>query len=100
MIDLPTLVSVGALMGAALSLWKAYNNRKDAAMDEGKRRKEQETLQLDLAAAKARIAELERKSQTADTDMAVIKSDVKHILTALDKIEAKLDAIAPPTVRE
>lgn len=91
--------TVVAIFGAGLSLWKLMKAQRGATVEEGKRMREQEQLQRDLAEAKAKIAELERRSQTADTDMAVIKSDVKHILTSLSKIEEKLDAIAPPTVQ-
>ena len=75
------LVGVSAIIGF-------FSNRKAAAVLEGKRQKELEQLEKDVMAAHEKIRQLEEAGKCTDGDIRELKTDMKHVIAALERIEA------------
>ena len=60
-------------------------------MEEGKRQQIVEQLRCDLERAHVKIRDLETRLNSASGDMRELKTDVKHILAAIQSMESKLD---------
>jgi len=67
-----------------------FNTRKAAAVAEGKRQQELEQLERDVKAAHEKIRELEAAGKCTDGDIRELKTDMKHVLDALSRIEERL----------
>lgn len=90
-IDLQTLVSLGSLLGVSIAVYRIYKMKEAAMKAEGIQQQRQTTLESDLLLAKAKITDLEARLRTTDCGVASIQTDIKHIVSALSRIEQKLD---------
>lgn len=87
---------VGGLIGclAGLVAILAYGqNKKDAAMAEGRRRAEIEQLRKDIEAVECRVDRIEDKMGASDVDLAEIKTDLRHVLADIAKLFDKIDEL-------
>jgi 5-bromo-4-chloroindolyl phosphate hydrolysis protein len=94
-ITIPMLAALAGIAGFILAYMKfGYDRRiteKEAEVKEGVHRREHEQLKTDLAEANAKIVDLMVKVQRNEVDSAEIKTDVKHILAALNDLTRKID---------
>ena len=80
-----------SLVVGILAISKFYADRRDRAVEEGKMQGEIAQLRRDIDAAYSKMREMETAARCADVDIASIQSDIKHILSALVRIENKLE---------
>jgi hypothetical protein len=78
-----------------IAISRFYSDRRDRAVEEGKMKGEIAQLRKDLDSANLNIRGLESNARCVDIDLAEVKSDVKHILDALERIERKLESVNP-----
>jgi uncharacterized protein YlxW (UPF0749 family) len=64
--------------------------RKKAAMDEGRRLADIGQLRKDLDRAFEKVHALEASRSCTDIDIAELKTDMKHVIAALERIENRL----------
>ena len=74
-----------------IAISRFYSDRRDRAVEEGKMKGEIVQLRKDLDAAYIKMRDLETNARCVDIDLAEVKSDVKHIIDALDRIERRLE---------
>jgi len=93
------IASMVALIVSVLAIVTFIVARRKTAIEEGKHIQTVEQLQKDLERAYAKIRLLEDVSHERDVMTGEIKADVKHLLEAVKRIEAKLDGhiIGMPT---
>jgi len=90
-IDLSVLVNLGSLLGICLALYKVFKVKEAAMKADGAHVQQQVQLQSDVSGLKVKISELEVRVHQNDTDSSGYRTDIKHILDALSRIEDKLD---------
>jgi len=87
-----TLVIAGISALASLTAIATFlGKQRRVAMEEGKRQQILFDLRKDLDRAQKDIRELEDRLSNASGDMRELKSDVKHILDAIENMSKKLD---------
>jgi uncharacterized protein YhaN len=87
-----TLVIAGISGLASLTAIATFlGKQRRVAMEEGKRQQVILDLRKDLDRAQKDIRELEDRLSGASGDMRELKSDVKHILDAIENMSKKLD---------
>jgi len=91
MIDVTTLLPWLSLALGVIAIYKFAESKRERAMQEGRRQQEIEQLRKDLTNAHDKIRDLEKETRCFDLDLTEVKSDVKHILSVLEKIERKLE---------
>jgi hypothetical protein len=91
MTDLALIVAVTALIGNVLSFIRFGSFARDKAIEEGRRHETMEQLRRDLVAAHDKIRILEKGHGEMEGDIIEIKSDLKHIIKAIERLEKKLD---------
>jgi uncharacterized protein YhaN len=84
-------ISVISALASLTAIATFLGKRRRAAMEEGKRQQIVEQLRCDLDHAQADLRDLERRLSGASGDMRELKSDVKHILEAIESMASKLD---------
>jgi predicted nucleic acid-binding Zn-ribbon protein len=88
----PTLIiAIASGLASLAAIATFLGNRRRAAMEEGKRQQIMEQMRQDLEHAREKIRDIEGKFSVADGDMRELKTDVKHILNAIERLEGKLD---------
>jgi archaellum component FlaC len=80
-----------SLAVGVIAISRFYFDRWDRAVEEGKMRGEIEQLRKDIDSAYAKMRDMENVARCVDVDIASIQSDIKHILSALVRIENKLE---------
>jgi hypothetical protein len=80
-----------SIVVGVIAILKFYADRRDRAVEEGKMKGEIAQLRKDIDAAYINIRSLEANARCVDIDLTEVKSDVKHILDALVRIERKLE---------
>ena len=60
-------------------------------MAEGAQKQTLAQVRLDLERAREKIADLEVRLREADGNLREIMSDIKHLISAVDKMSEKLD---------
>ena len=94
MIDLTAFVQLMPIISIVVGLIAIigfFNTRKAAAVAEGKRQQELAQLEKDVTAAHDRIRQLEEAGRCTEGDIRELKTDVKHIIDSLARIEAGLN---------
>lgn len=91
MIAFNNIASVTAFLVSVTAIVAFLVSRKKAAIEEGKQLKEVEQLRADLDRAHEKIRDLTIKVHAGDVSLASIGTDVKNLLEATKRIEAKLD---------
>ena len=86
-----TLLPWLSLVVGLIAITRFYFDRWDRAVEEGKMQNEFTQLRKDLDACHLKIRDMENDARMVDIDLAEVKSDVKHILAALGRIEDKLE---------
>lgn len=87
-----TLVIAGISALASLTAIVTFlGNRRKLAMEEGARQQIIKQIRCDLDRAYTKIHDSEGKFSEAAGDMRELKTDVKHILTAIVALGEKLD---------
>jgi hypothetical protein len=80
-----------ALVVSILAIVTFLATRRKTAIEEGKHLKTVEQLGKDLNNGHAKIRQLETVSHEQDVTIAEIKSDLKYLVGAVNRIEGKLD---------
>lgn len=83
-----TVVAILVGLSALVTFW---TTRRRAVLEEGKKAQEVEQLKRDLDRAHEKIRQIEIKLTSAEGDMRELKTDVKHILAAINRLEQKID---------
>ena len=91
MMDITLVLPWLSLALGAIAIYKFAESKRINAMQEGRRQQEVEQLRKDLTSAHDKIRDLEKEHRCFDIDLAEVKSDVKHILVLLEKIEKRLE---------
>jgi hypothetical protein len=92
MMDIGIVLPWLSIAVGIIAISRFYSDRRDRAVEEGKMKGEIAQLRKDLDAAYINIRGLETNARCVDIDLAEVKSDVKHILDALERIERKLES--------
>lgn len=80
-----------SIMMALIAIVKFFDLRRQTVLDEGRRHEVIEQLRRDLDHAYEKVHSLEGDSKKMDRLMAEMKTDIKHILTAIQEIKEKLE---------
>jgi len=88
----PTLIIAGiSALTSLIAVLTFLGNRRRAAMEEGARQQIIKQIRCDLDQAYAKIHDIETNLSTASGDMRELKTDVRHILNAIERLESKID---------
>jgi hypothetical protein len=90
MTDPTALLPWFSIIIGLITIYGFYNQRRAYIMDQGKRQADISQLRRDMDAAYAKIEVLEKASSCTDVDLAELRTDMKHVLGALERIERKL----------
>jgi len=82
-----------SLILGLIAIYGFYNQRRINAMDQGKKQADIAQLRKDIDHAFDKLHLLEETSKCTDIDLAELKTDMKHVLGALERIERKLEAV-------
>lgn len=93
-VDLSTLVSVGAIFAAIVAFWQFRQQRKEIAVQEGKSKEQQATLQKKVEEAVRKIEKLEDRAHCTDIDISEIKRDIKYIAEIVGELKELYQAQA------
>jgi hypothetical protein len=89
--DIVVMLPWISLAVGIIAISRFYSDRRDRAVEEGKMKGEIVQLRKDLDAAYVKMRDLETNARCVDIDLAEVKSDVKHIIDALERIERRLE---------
>ena len=98
-INLEIVLTVLSIIAAVVALAGYWHQRRALIMSEGKAAARIEGLIAEVGAQKSKVAALEAKSHCVDVDLADIRADLKYLVETVKEIKAKIDEIAPPTVK-
>ena len=98
-INLEIVLTVLSIIAAVVALAGYWHQRRALIMSEGKAAARIEGLIADVSAQKQKILDIEAKAHCFDMDNAEKEKDIKYLVEAVKRIEARLDLIAPPTVK-
>lgn len=70
-----------------------FGTRRAAAVADGKRQEQFDQVRRELDRAMEKIHILETRMSDGDLSVAEIKTDIKHVLFALARLEKKIDAM-------
>jgi len=85
------IASLLALLVSAIAIIGFVVARRKSAIEEGKHLETVQQIKRDLDHAYDKIHDLEKAFNERDVALAGIKADVKNVLDAVRRIEAKLD---------
>jgi len=85
------IVPVISILASLAVITTFLGTRRRAVMEEGRRQQEMDQLKLDVARAWSRVQELEIKLHTSDMSVREIVTHIQHVLTAIERLEGKLD---------
>jgi len=88
---LAAVTSTVALIVSILGIITFGIERRKEAVKEGMHLQEVKQFKEDLARAHEKIRALQEKMQDREVTLAELSRDVKHIVEAVQRIEAKLD---------
>lgn len=75
-----------------IAIYGFYNQRRAYAMEQGKKQADITQLRRDLDHAFEKIHSLEESGRCTDIDLAELRTDMKHVISSLERIEKKLEA--------
>ena len=81
---------VGFLVGIS-TLITFVSNRRKSAVEEGKRLACMEEIRRDLDHAYEKIHSLEKNEKETDKVLTEMRTDIKHILRALENVQSSLE---------
>jgi len=90
MSDLDKLLPWLSIIGTAIAIYAFLNQRRNNAVEQGKKQQEIEQLKKDLREAFEKLRILEKASSCTDVSIEGLKKDVKYIVMMIEKIEAML----------
>ena len=76
---------------ALIAILRFSDYKRQGAVTEGKKCAEMEQLKRDIASAHDKVRDLEREHRGFDIEIVEMKSDIKHILQSITKIEKMLE---------
>jgi hypothetical protein len=92
MIDISSVLPLISFIIGLIAIYGFYNQRRQTAMDQGKKQADILQLRKDIDHAFDKIQVLEKSGACTDKDLAELRTDMKHVLTALERIERKLES--------
>jgi hypothetical protein len=91
-VSIETIGTIIAIIVGLLGILSFGGNLWTKAKREGAAMKEIEQIKKDVSAAHRRIEKLEKDQACSHDDLVELKTDVKHILAAITRLEEKADA--------
>lgn len=89
---------ISMLAGAsAVAGW--WHQRKKSIAAEGRAVSKIEQLVAKVDTQERKLSDLEIKAHCQDMESTEMKADIKYLVAAMQRIEERLDRVAPPTVR-
>ena len=76
-----------------IAIYGFYSTRKKAAMEQGKREGKIEQLKVDIDGLGTKVRALEDESRCTDITLAELKTDMRNVIDALNRIEGRINTL-------